>query len=66
MAKVNTYTCLDCGKEFEWEGYKPPGRRRCLECSIKRMTDSASQLQAKEGPFYEKWKKGLLAAARRL
>ena len=66
MEKTFKYTCLDCGKEFEWPRYKLPRRRLCSDCAYKRVTDNARQLMDHKGPSYEKWKKGLKKAARRL
>lgn len=47
--------CEDCGEKL------PQGRNRpyCLECGLKRTADAAQQLAQHEGPYYEKWKKGL-------
>lgn len=55
--------CIDCGSPL------PPGKRKdslCGECAYKRVRESARQLKEKEGPYYEKWKAGVKAAAERL
>jgi len=48
------YVCRDCGKEFCWPKYKP--NHCCPECSFKHVVESVSQMRAKKGPYYEKWK----------
>lgn len=52
--------CKRCGVNLKLnrKGY-------CVACAIQRSYDSMAQLSAKKGPFYEKWKKGMLAALKR-
>jgi len=45
--------CIDCGQEFENEGRRK--KPYCLDCAFKRMREAAEQMQAREGPYYEKW-----------
>jgi len=55
--------CVDCGKLLV-----DRDRRSglCVECAGRRVMDCARQLKEKKGPYYEKWKAGVKAAADRL
>jgi len=49
--------CVDCGREFP---RKDLNRNfRCKECIIQIVRDNVVQLNAHEGPHYEKWKLAL-------
>lgn len=55
--------CIDCGIQL------PLGRAKaglCPECAWKHQLENAKQLKEKKGPYYEKWKAGVKAAAERL
>lgn len=58
------WVCEYCGAELG------PGKRgakvMCIMCAIRRACESASQLAAKQGAFYEEWKRGMKRAARKL
>jgi len=45
--------CIDCGQEFQNEGKRK--KPYCIECAFKRMRESAEQMAARDGPYYEKW-----------
>lgn len=64
--KNYTYVCLDCGKEFNTIVYRRPSLRRCEDCGMKRLIAAITGLRRKEGPYYERWKKGMKLALRRL
>ena len=48
--------CTACGTR---EGVNPRSDL-CFPCAMEKMREEIRQLQAKEGPMYEKWKDGLL------
>lgn len=47
--------CKRCGqiRRLNRKGY-------CDDCAHRRSDESIYQLQAKQGPFYDKWKAGVL------
>ena len=53
--------CRQCTKT------KPvsPASGLCAECAISNIAESVYQQQQKEGPIYEKWKRGLRASLER-
>jgi len=53
--------CPQCGGPLK-------GKQKycCYLCSIPAMLEAAKQIKSKEGPIYEKWKKGLKASLRRI
>ena len=51
--KITKVKCVDCGEEFEVQGYKK--KERCSVCAFKRCGEAAHQMMAKSGPFYDKW-----------
>ena len=56
--------CIDCGREFP---RKELNRKfRCLDCAMLILPENIMQIQNKSGPLYEKWKKGMQAAAAKL
>jgi len=54
--------CVDCGTPTV---YRSP-KGRCRNCSMNAAIESCRQLRAKEGPFYEKWKKSIRKVGRTL
>lgn len=52
--------CKLCGKitEVSKRGY-------CQDCGFQLMVDAVRQLQERQGPIYEKWKRGLEASIER-
>jgi len=61
--KLKTYTCLDCGAQYEADREKR--NKRCILCSMKRVRESATQMMRKEGPCYERWKESMRNAVNR-
>jgi hypothetical protein len=57
--------CEDCEKPGT-VGVELSNRGLCEPCAIKRMTKSAVQLQAKSGPYYDQWRKGIAEAGARI
>lgn len=57
--------CIDCGKPPK-RGQKLNRKGRCSACAWKAVGEAAYQLHTHKGPFYDKWRKGVKAAARRL
>lgn len=57
--------CIDCG-ELPTDGSKLNLKGRCIQCAIKRQLNVATQLHNHEGPYYDKWREAMKAAARRL
>jgi len=60
---MEEWKCVECGNLL------PPGTRKdrlCGECAYRHVMESARQLKEKKGPYYEKWKAGVKAAAERL
>lgn len=60
------HTCAGCGKPTPRRGRARDGVR-CVPCSIQRHEESARQISARQGPYYEKWLAGMekATAARR-
>ncbi len=56
--------CVDCGKELPRKELNRRGR--CHDCAMAAVSGSMSQLMAHSGPFYEKWKQSMKAAADKL
>ena len=60
MKKHGTEYCGQCGELFG------PGRLSnrgyCQACSRERIADACSQMVAKSGPLYERWRTNYLAA----
>lgn len=46
-------TCVGCGRTFERTTRRR--KRQCDTCAVARVVDTVRQLQAREGPDYEKW-----------
>ena len=38
----------------------------CMECSVAMITKTIKQMQKKEGPIYERWKRGMKKAVEAL
>lgn len=38
----------------------------CVDCSLKSSRDAVLQMLRKEGPVYDKWKKGIIGLAEKL
>lgn len=55
--------CVDCGKLLS-SGKHQSGL--CRQCASWRVYENARQMKVKKGPYYEKWKAGVKAAADRL
>jgi len=56
--------CVDCGKEYP---RKELNRRlRCQDCAMAAVRDAMTQMHQKSGPYYEKYKQGVKAAAEKL
>jgi hypothetical protein len=64
-ARKRYVACEDC-KTPGTVGVELSNRGLCESCAIDRMTKSARQLKAKEGPYYAQWCKSTIEAARRL
>jgi len=56
--------CVDCRKEFPRKELNR--RRRCRDCAGVAVRGAMGQLMAHSGPYYEKWKQGMKAAASKL
>ena len=56
--------CVDCGKELPRKELNR--RRRCRDCAGAAVRDAMNQLAAREGPYYQKWKSMMKAAAEKL
>ncbi|MBA7570532.1 hypothetical protein ES708_12284 [subsurface metagenome] len=56
--------CIDCGKRLPRKELNRA--RRCSDCAMAAVRDSMAQMHQKSGPYYEKWKENLRAAASRL
>lgn len=64
MRESKTVKCVDCGNEFP---RKELNRKfRCPDCAWKAVGEVSRQLHDKSGPYYERWKQGLQAAADKL
>lgn len=55
--------CADCGKRLLSVNAKSG---LCGDCQYQHMADNAKQLKEKKGPYYERWKAGVKAHAKRL
>ena len=59
-----THLCAGCGKPTPRRGRATEGVR-CVECSVDRHEEAARQINAGEGPFYDKWLAGMEKAVTR-
>lgn len=58
-------TCRDCGKHISECG--PLSKRgKCVSCGIRNMTQAATQVENRQGPYYAKWREGMVEAGRRV
>ena len=57
---VEQFYCSECDKEISRRAARRTGR--CPSCNLQRAVESANQLHAHAGPYYEKWKKAWLAS----
>jgi len=50
--------CKECAKT------KPvsPASGLCADCAINRIAESVLQMVEREGPIYDKWRRGILAS----
>lgn len=53
--------CRICGQPAERGTLTTRGNH--LECGVERALRQKAQLRDREGPYYERWRKGYLAAA---
>ena len=56
--------CVDCGGEFPRKELNR--NHRCRDCAWKAVEACPRQLHDKSGPYYERWKQGIRAAAGKL
>lgn len=57
--------CIECNKAPT--SANPLSARGLHEaCALKRMTESAAQMKAKSGPYYEEWLRSMAHASRKL
>ncbi len=62
--KLKTFKCKECGAEYQKE--REQRNHRCINCALNAVGDTVRQLHAHEGPAYDKWRKAMKRAARRL
>jgi len=64
VSKSKIVKCIDCDREFPRKELNRMGR--CPECAMAAMRDDITQMHAHSGPYYEKWKQAVKAAAGKL
>jgi len=52
---MGEYRCRGCGRNYTAKRRKP--NDLCALCGVEQLEEEIRQLQAKSGPFYERWKK---------
>lgn len=63
--KVRRFACSGCGIPVVKRA-READPQYCVTCGINRAVESARQLHAHHGPFYDSWVRGYLAAAHRI
>jgi hypothetical protein len=61
-AHTKTVRCPDCNCRMT-VGARTRKPKRCVDCGIKRAMDAARQMQAKNGPAYDRWRSSMARAA---
>lgn len=54
-------TCRDCGTHVSECGALSK-RGKCERCGIRNMTQAAVQIENRQGPYYDKWRREVTAA----
>lgn len=57
--------CIEC-LELPTSTNPLSARGLHADCALKRMRESAEQLKAKEGPYYDEWVRSMRHASRKL
>jgi hypothetical protein len=57
--------CRECGGLIE-VGSNTRNQPRHFECGIQVAIEAGRQMKAKRGPYYERWRMGMILAAERL
>lgn len=57
--KTQIVACLRCGVGIE-VGYKHKRPKLCLGCAEKACIDNATQIHERTGPYYERWRQGII------
>jgi hypothetical protein len=60
MGRKKIVTCKVCEKYSE----KLSRQHMCPQCAEKRLRNNIEQMKTKNGPNWDKWKKGMSRAAR--
>lgn len=64
LGRPRRQTCRGCGNPHpDREGLNQKGY--CLTCAIGRQVASAEQMQAREGPHYDKWRQRMAEVGQR-
>lgn len=56
---MGTYPCYRCGRAYTAKRRKE--NNLCAPCGLEQLNEEIRQLEAKEGPYYERWKKKMEA-----
>lgn len=63
---IYRYKCSKCGSEVNTSNYRSWKRGLCIDCALGNVRDNAQQLHEHKGPAYERWRKAMRKATRRL
>lgn len=57
--------CRDCGRHIDECGTLSK-RGKCQSCGMGNMLAAATQIENRSGPYYDKWRREVIAVGRRL
>jgi hypothetical protein len=65
VARPKREHCRACGRHIRECGSLSK-RGKCVECGTRAITEAARQIEAREGPYYDKYKREIAAYSRSL
>jgi hypothetical protein len=57
--------CRDCKRHIDECG-KLSQRGKCMDCGVGNAVAAAQQIEAREGPYYDKWRASMVEVGRRV
>lgn len=57
--KTQIVACIRCGIGIEL-GYKHKTPALCIGCAEMAVIENATQIHERSGPYYEKWRQGII------
>lgn len=62
--RLKGMACEQCGSTVQ-VGSRRKAAVLCLECRIDRMSECATEMYHRSGPYYDKWVQGMIEAIRK-